>query len=136
MAATAGRDGVLSILSNGSYVPVGGLRPKTLKFDETNVDVTTADSSGRWREMLNGAGVRSVEIDGSGIYERDSGIKLVLAAFNNGALATMRFAHSGIGIQVDAVFVVDSISIENPYDNASNFSIRMQSAGAVTLAVT
>lgn len=136
MAAKAGRDGVLSIYNGTSYVAVGGLRPKTLKFDETNVDVTTADSSGRWREMLNGAGVRSVEIDGSGIYQQDAGIKLVLAAFNNGTKATMRFAHSGIGIQVDADFIVDSISIENPYDNASNFSIRLQSAGAVTLAVT
>ena len=136
MAKSPGRDGVLSIWNGSAYIQVGGLRAKSIKFDETNVDITTADSSGRWKEMINGAGVRSVEIDGSGMYDRDAGIKLALAAFNNGSLATVRFAHPGIGLQIDGSFIIDSLSIDSPYDGAAGFSLKITSAGAITLAVT
>ena len=122
MAKSPGRDGVLSISNGSSYITVGGLRAKSIKMDETNVDITTA--------------VRSVEIDGSGMYDRDAGIKLALAAFNNGSLATVRFAHTGIGLQIDGSFIIDSISIDSPYDGAAGFSIKLTSAGAITLAVT
>jgi TP901-1 family phage major tail protein len=136
MAKSPGRDGVLSIWNGSAFIVIGGLRAKSIKLDQTNVDITTADSSGRWREMINGAGVRSVEIDGAGMYDRDPGIKLALAAFNNSALATMRFAHTGIGMQIDGAFIIDSISIDSPYDGAAGYSIKVSSAGAITLAVT
>ena len=136
MAKSPGRDGVLSIYNGSAYITVGGLRAKSIKFNETNVDITTADSTGRWKEMINGAGVRLVEIDGAGMYDRDAGIKLALSAFNNSALATIRFAHTGIGMQIDGSFIIDSISIDSPYDGAAGYSLKLSSAGAMTIAVT
>jgi TP901-1 family phage major tail protein len=134
MAKSPGRDGTLFISNGSSYISVGGLRNKSIKFDESNVDITTADSSGRWKEMIAGAGVRSVEIDCTGMFDRDAGMKLAIAAFNNGAKATMRFTHTGIGMQIDSDFIIDSFSIDSPYDGAVGFSLKVTSAAAVTVA--
>ncbi|MEO3998563.1 phage major tail protein, TP901-1 family [Mesorhizobium sp. CAU 1732] len=60
MAAQKGKDLLLKIDSNGagSFVTVAGLRTKRLAFNSETVDVTDADSTGRWRELLSGSGVQ------------------------------------------------------------------------------
>ncbi|GMA77957.1 hypothetical protein GCM10025880_43740 [Methylorubrum aminovorans] len=57
MGAQKGRD-LLVRVSNGAdgFVAVAGLRARQLAFNAETVDVTNADSAGRWRELLAGAG--------------------------------------------------------------------------------
>ena len=136
MPASAGRDAVFSAYNGSSYITVGGMRTRALKFDETNVDVTTADSSGRWTEMLNGAGVRTCSLDGAGIYQRDAGLKLLVAAYNNGSLIVCRFAWPTAGLQVDASFLIDSFGWDAPYNDSGTFNVKLTSSGPVTLALT
>jgi TP901-1 family phage major tail protein len=45
-----------------------GLRARTLVFNAATVDVADTESVGRWRELLDGAGVKTARITGSGIF--------------------------------------------------------------------
>jgi TP901-1 family phage major tail protein len=136
MPKSAGRDLVLSVYNGTSYVPVAGLRTRSLTLDDTEVDVTTADSTGRWKELLTGAGVRSLSVEAAGLWDRDAGGKLALAQFTAGTLFTGRIAWPAAGLQFDASFQVQNMAFEAPYDGAGGFSMTVNSSGPVTITVT
>ena len=70
MAAEKGSAFLLKV-GNGAtpvvYATVAGLRTTQLSVNGEMVAVTTKDSGG-WRELLSGAGVRSVSVSGAGGY--------------------------------------------------------------------
>ena len=74
MAVQAGKDLLVKVdmTSDGQFETIAGLRATRISFNAEPVDVTTLDSSGGWRELLAGAGVRSASISGSGVF-RDAG---------------------------------------------------------------
>jgi len=134
MAASAGRDWALSVLSNGSYVPVAGLRTRSFKANNTNVDITTADSAGRWRELLGGAGVQSLDIDAAGIAKNDAGAKILFGAATTSALQTIRLVTNGI--QIDGTFLIDSYNAAGPYNEAQTFDVKLLSSGQPTITLS
>jgi len=68
MSAQRGGDMLLKIKNNaGDYVTVAGLRTKTLRLNARPVDVTDTASEG-WKELLPGAGMRTAEISGNGVF--------------------------------------------------------------------
>ena len=71
MVAQKGKDLLLKIDSDGlgNFVTVAGLRSKRIAFNSQTVDITDADSAGRWRELLAGSGVQRAAISGSGIFK-------------------------------------------------------------------
>ena len=69
MVAQKGKDLLLKIDDGGSFVTVAGLRSKRIAFNSETVDITDADSAGRWRELLAGSGVQRAAISGSGIFK-------------------------------------------------------------------
>jgi hypothetical protein len=64
MVAQKGKDLLLKLDGDGSgnFVTVAGLRSKRLAFNSATVDVTDAESAGRWRELLAGSGVQNAAI--------------------------------------------------------------------------
>ena len=50
-----------------AYRTVAGLRTTQMSVNGEAVNVTTKDSGG-WRELLSGAGVRSVSVSGAGVF--------------------------------------------------------------------
>src|SRR3954449_6376625 len=50
-----------------AFATVAGLRTTQMSVNGEPVNVTSKDSGG-WRELLSGAGVRSVSVAGSGIF--------------------------------------------------------------------
>ena len=60
MAVQAGKDLLVKVdmTSDGQFETIAGLRAKRVSFNAETVDVTSLDSSGGWRELLAGAGVR------------------------------------------------------------------------------
>ena len=57
MAAQRGKDILLKMArDDGSYETCAGLRTKRVAFNAETVDVTDADASGRWRQLLAGSG--------------------------------------------------------------------------------
>jgi TP901-1 family phage major tail protein len=71
MTAQKGKDLLLKVDTDGagSFATVAGLRARSLAFNAASVDVTDQESAGRWRELLEGAGIRSARVSGSGIFK-------------------------------------------------------------------
>lgn len=71
MTAQKGKDLLIKLDASGegSFTTMAGLRTRALAFNARAVDVTHAESAGRWRELLEGAGVRSAGITGRGIFK-------------------------------------------------------------------
>src|SRR3546814_3985988 len=69
MSAEKGSAFLLKVGDGGSpvaYATVAGLRTTQLSVNGEAVNVTNKDSGG-WRELLSGAGVRSVSVSGAGL---------------------------------------------------------------------
>src|SRR3546814_18039104 len=70
MSAEKGSAFLLKVGDGGSpvaYATVAGLRTTQLSVNGEAVNVTNKDSGG-WREVLSGAGVRSVSVSGAGMF--------------------------------------------------------------------
>src|SRR5665647_34292 len=92
MTAQKGKDLLLKVDSNGagSFTTVAGLRAHTLASNAASVDVTDAESTGRWRELLGGAGLKTARISGSGIFKDASSDETLRSYFFNGTVRDWR----------------------------------------------
>jgi TP901-1 family phage major tail protein len=97
MAAQKGKDLLLKLDSDGAgtFVTVAGLRTRTLAFNAATVDVTDTESVGRWRELLEGAGVKTARITGSGIYKDAASDEKVRQYFFDGTIREWQGDRSG-----------------------------------------
>ena len=66
MTAQKGKDLLLKVDTDGagSFTTVAGLRARTLAFNAAPVDITDQESAGRWRELLEGAGIKTARVTG------------------------------------------------------------------------
>lgn len=127
MAASPGRNWILYLLIAGTYTNVAGLRTRSFTANNTNVDVTTVDSAGRWRELLGGAGIQSLDLDFAGIHQNDAGAKTLFQAATSSSLITVRLVTAGI--QIDMTALVDSYKSDGPYNEAATFEFKLLSSG-------
>ena len=88
MAAQAGKDLLLKCDTSGagSFATVAGLRARRIALNQASVDVTDAESAGRWRELLQGAGTRSASISGSGLFKDAASDESVRGLFFDGVI--------------------------------------------------
>ena len=70
MTAQKGKDLLIKIADGAGYTTVAGLRTRRLSFNAETVDITHAESANRWRELLDGAGVKRASISGRGASPR------------------------------------------------------------------
>src|ERR1051325_7360066 len=98
MGAQKGKDLLLRAGDGaGGFLAVAGLRTRQITLNAETVDVTNADSTGRWRELLAGAGVRRAPIGGSGaVRDQASALRLRLIFFE-GAIETFQVVVPAFG---------------------------------------
>lgn len=136
MTAQRGKDLLIKIGDGATpenFASVAGLRATTLAFNAQAVDVTNADSLDMWRELLAGAGVKSAQISGSGVFKDAASDETVRAAFFNQTLANWQIVIPSFGI-VAGAFKVTALHYEGPYDGELKTSLTLASAGALTFA--
>lgn len=138
MAGQAGRDVVVRIGDGGapeSFDVVAGVRSRVIRLGARIVDATHADSVGAWRELVAGAGVKSVSVSGDGAF-RDAGSDARLrAAFFEGAAANMELEVAEFGV-LGGPFVIADLTYAGAQDAEATFSVRLESAGVVTFAAS
>ena len=88
MAAQKGKDLLVKIADGAGYTTVAGLRTRRLAFNAETVDVTHAESANRWRELLDGAGVKRASVSGRGLFKDAATDALMRQAFFDGAVKT------------------------------------------------
>ena len=87
MAAQAGKDLLLKLDDGlGAFITVAGLRTRQLTFNADSVDITSQESSGRWRELLAGAGIRRAGVSGSGVFRDETSDAQMRQVFFDGVI--------------------------------------------------
>ncbi len=111
------------------YATIAGLRTTQLSVNGEAVAITNKDSAG-WRELLSGAGVRSVSVSGAGIF--------------TGSDAELRMKNNALGGLVDAYelsfesgdnmrgqFLVTRLDYSGDYNGERNYTVSLESSGMV-----
>lgn len=131
MAAQKGKDLLIKVDQDGTFITVAGLRAKRLAFNAETVDITDAESSGRWRELLEGAGVQRASISGSGIFKDADSDELVRSAFFNGNIKNWEITIPDFGM-ITGLFQLTSLEYSGQHNGEISFEAAMESAGLLS----
>ncbi|MCW5712461.1 phage major tail protein, TP901-1 family [Shinella sp.] len=131
MAAQKGRELLIKIDNGAGFVTVAGLRSKRLSFNAQLVDVTDAESAGRWRELLGGAGVQRAALSGAGIFKDQASDALVRSLFFAGTIVAWQIVIPDFGT-VEGPFQVAALDYSGAHDGEVVFEIALESAGLLT----
>ncbi len=134
MSAQSGRDILLKIQNEtGDFITAAGLRAKTLRFNARTVDVTDSSSVQAWRELLPGAGVKSAEITGAGVFRDKPSDARARDAFFSQAVLGCQFILPGFGV-IEGAFLISSLSYAGTYQGEASFEMSLVSAGALSFS--
>jgi TP901-1 family phage major tail protein len=131
MAAQKGKDLLLKLADGADFVTVAGLRTGRLAFNAETVDVTHAESAGRWRELLEGAGVKRASVAGRGLFKDAASDALVRQMFFDGAVKGMQIVIPDFGTVVGA-FQITSLEFAGEHDGEVTYEVALESAGELT----
>lgn len=134
MAAKAGRLFLLKILSGTTYTSIGGFRANSIEFNEEPVDITDKDSANRWQEFER-FGLRSWKADGSGVLKDSTGEKLLRDNFESTAdtIGSYQVTIPGFAT-ITGPAIINSLKYMGAHNEAANFEVGLQGAGAATIA--
>lgn len=115
--------------STVSYATIAGMRTTQISVNGEAVNITSKDSGG-WRQLLPGAGVRSVSVSGAGIF--------------TGSAAEMRLRNNALGGAIDdyelsfesgerlrGKFLVTRLDYAGDYNGERNYTLGLESSGPV-----
>lgn len=135
MAAQKGKDLLLKVDNDGlgTFTTVGGLRSRSVAFNSETVDVTHSESAGHWRQLLEGAGVKSARVTGAGIFKDAASDEIVRGIFFNGSLRAWQIVVPDFG-EVTGVMQVTSLELTGRHDGEVTFELALESAGELIFA--
>ena len=135
MVAQSGKDLLIKVDmdGSGSYSTLAGLRASRIAFNAETVDVTSLASTGGWRELLDGGGVRSASISGSGVFSDDVTDERARQLFFNGTKAGFQVIIPAFGT-IEGPFQITGLEYSGKYDGESVYDLTLASAGALTFA--
>ncbi len=133
MTAQRGRDLLLKLdqSGTGTFITVAGLRSHTLSFNAGMVDVSSQESAGQWRELLAGAGLKSAQIKGSGLFKDAQSDALMRQYFFDGTIRDWQVVIPDFGA-VRGPFQITSLDVAGRHDGEVTFDAALESAGALT----
>ena len=133
MAAQKGKDLLVKIHDGSSYVTVAGMRSRRIAFNAETVDITHAESVGRWRELLEGAGVKRASIAGRGLFKDEATDALMRQTFFDGAVKSFQIVIPDFGT-VTGAFQIVSLEFAGEHNGEVTYELALESAGALTFA--
>ena len=132
MSAQKGKDLLVKIGDGaGGFTTVAGLRTRRLAFNAETVDVTNAESANRWRELLDGAGVKRASVSGRGLFQDAASDALMRQTFFDGAIAVYQIVIPDFGT-VQGAFQLTSLEFAGEHNGEVTYDVALESAGELT----
>ena len=132
MTAQKGAAFLLKIGAGGSpqtYETVAGLRTTQMSINGDTVVVTTKESGG-WRELLSGAGTRSVSVSASGIFLGSGAEDRVRSNALAGTLDAYELSFED-GAKMRGQFLVQRLDYAGDFNGERTYSVQLESSGQV-----
>ena len=133
MAAQKGKDLLIKIADGAGFTTVAGLRTRRLAFNAETVDVTHAESAGRWRELLAGAGIKRAGLSGRGLFKDAASDALMRQTFFDGAIRDFQVVVPDFGT-ITGAFQIVSLEFAGEHNGEVTYEMALESAGELTFA--
>jgi TP901-1 family phage major tail protein len=115
-----------------AYATVAGMRTTQMSVNGEAVNVTSKESGG-WRELLSGAGVRSVSVAASGIFLNSPQELRVKANALAGLTDDYELSFES-GERLRGRFLVTRLDYSGDYNGERNYALSLESSGPVVPA--
>ena len=112
-----------------AYATVAGLRTTQLGVNGETVVVTSKDSGG-WRELLSGAGVRSVSVSGAGVFTGSAAETRLKANALAGVLDDYELSFES-GDRMRGRFLVSRLDYAGDFNGERSYTLSLESSGEV-----
>lgn len=112
-----------------AFATVAGLRTTQLAVNGEAVNVTTKDSGG-WRELLSGAGVRSVSVSAAGIFTGSAAETRLRSHALSGVIDDFELSFES-GERMRGAFLVTRLDYAGDYNGERSYTISLESSGPV-----
>ena len=115
-----------------AYETVAGLRTTQMSINGDTVVITNKGSGG-WRELLSGAGTRSVSVSAAGIFLGSSAEQAVRAHALAGTLDDYELAFEG-GERMRGQFLIQRLDYAGDFNGERTYAVMLESSGPVVPA--
>ncbi|GAA0656885.1 TP901-1 family phage major tail protein [Sphingomonas insulae] len=135
MAVERGSAFLLKVGDGGqvpTFATVAGLRTTQLSVNGEAVVVTSKDSGG-WRQLLSGAGVRSVSVSGAGVFTGSVAEVRIKASALSGVLDDYRLSFES-GDSMTGRFLVTRLDYAGDFNGERSYTLSLESSGPVVVA--
>ncbi len=135
MPAEAGSAFLLKIGDGAAppaYATVAGLRTTMLTIAGELVTITNKDSGG-WRELLSGAGTRSVSVAGSGVFTGSAAEARLKANALAGTIDDYQLSFAS-GETVTGRFLLTKLDYSGDFNGERSYTLALESSGQVASA--
>ena len=135
MTAQNGAAFLLKIGDGGTpatYETVAGLRTTQMSINGDTVVVTHKESGG-WRDLLSGAGTRSVSVSASGIFLGSDAENAIRSNALAGTLDAYELSFED-GARMRGQFLVQRLDYAGDFNGERTYAIQLESSGEVVPA--
>lgn len=115
-----------------AYSTVAGLRTTQMSINGDAVVVTHKESGG-WRELLSGAGTRSVSVSAAGIFLGSVAEQAVRTNALAGKVDDYELSFED-GTKLQGRFLVQRLDYAGDFNGERNYTLQLESSGAVVPA--
>lgn len=112
-----------------AYATVAGLRTTQMSINGDAVVVTHKESGG-WRDLLSGAGVRSVSVSAAGIFLASDAEAAIRAHALAGTVEDYELSFED-GERLRGRFLVQRLDYSGDFNGERNYTMQLESSGAV-----
>ncbi|HXF90186.1 MAG TPA: phage major tail protein, TP901-1 family [Xanthobacteraceae bacterium] len=131
MSAQKGKDLLIKIADGTGFTTVAGLRSRRIAFNAETVDITHAESAGRWRELLDGAGIKRAAVAGRGLFRDEASDALMRETFFDGAVKNFQVVIPDFGT-IEGAFQIVALEFAGEHNGEVTYELALESAGALT----
>ena len=132
MTAQRGSAFLLKVGDGAAYQTVAGLRTTQMSINGDTVVVTHKESGG-WRELLSGAGTRSVSVGAAGIFLGSAAEASIRAHALAGTIAGYELSFED-GEKLRGEFLVQRLDYAGDFNGERNYTLQLESSGPVVPA--
>ncbi|MBL4927556.1 phage major tail protein, TP901-1 family [Fuscibacter oryzae] len=133
MAVQNGKDLLIKVdlTGDGQFQTVAGLRATRLSFNAETVDVTSLESTGGWRELAAGAGMKAASISGSGVFRDANTDARARQIFFDAEMPDFQVVVPDFGV-VEGPFQITALEYSGSHNGEATYEVTLASAGALT----
>ena len=129
MAAQQGKELLLKIHDGSDYQLIGGFQSNEFSINGETVNITSKDSAG-FKQLLDGAGLRSISTSGNGVFLNDAAFAVAHGHVLAGTHPDCQIVVPGFGTY-SGPFAITTLSMTGAREDAVTYNISLESAGPV-----